>query len=354
MKSKSLMLFTVAAGCGLIAMIGARQLLARNQGSRGDSVPILVARQSINPGVRLTPELVVFKEFPRTHVPEGAVTKEAQYADRALKSRAYPGQPILLAQLGEKGQFGTSVEIPPGMRLATLKVDPTMIHSGIMRPGDRVDVILTYQLNRRGGPKDTRTRTILQYIQVFAMGNQTMGSDLAEKETAAKDVKGITLLVTPIQAQILKYAESKGELHLTLRSVLDKEAVVAEGTDEQQLERLQHELSAEMNEEQVAQAPAAEPVEPQVATQPSFAEFVKGPQPDPQEAARPAKPVWKVEVFQGDDKKVYQFEIDEAVTPTTDDSARETATRLWSSWQRWFSGRGRSAPSEPLTSSATP
>jgi len=248
MKPKSLMLFVVAAGCGLVAMVGAQQWLARNQEHKADQVKVLVARTQIDPGIRLTPDMVVFRDFPKQNVPEGAVLKEEQYTERALKSRAYPGQPILVAQLGEKGQFGTSLEIPEGMRLATLKVDPTMIHSGIMKPGDRVDVVLTYTVQRRGSQPDTRTRTILQYIQVYAMGNHTMRSEPSEKEAPAKDVKGVSLLVTPVQAELLKYAENKGTLHLTLRSILDKAPVLSAGADAEQLEKLQAELFEEMND----------------------------------------------------------------------------------------------------------
>lgn len=353
MKPKSLMLFVVALACGLIAMMGAQQILARHQGPKADQVPVLVARQTIEPGIRLTSELVTFKHFPKANVPEGAVTKEEQYVERALKSRAYPGQPILQVQLGEKGQYGKSVEIPPGMRLATLKVDPTMIHSGIMRPGDYVDVILTYQINRRSGPKDTRTRTILQYIQVFAMGNHTIGSEPSEKETSVKDVKGVTLLVTPIQAQILKFAESKGDLHLTLRSSLDKEAVIAQGTDEQQLERLQQELSAEMAEEQPQPSPPAGE-SPTEKGPPTFAEFVQGEAAEASPPVSSSKPVWKVEVFQGSDKKVFQFEIDQAVTPQTSQTVSPEGKPLWTSLQNWWSGRGSNTQTHELTSSTTP
>ena len=117
----------VAAGCGLVAMIGAQQMLAR--GPKAEMVKVLVARQEIDPGLRLTPDSVVFKEFPKDTVPEGAVTKEEEFAERALKTRGYPGQIILVPQLGEKGQFGTSLQIPEGKRLATLKVDAVGIHS---------------------------------------------------------------------------------------------------------------------------------------------------------------------------------------------------------------------------------
>jgi pilus assembly protein CpaB len=331
MKPKSLMLLAVAAGFGLVAMIGAQQLMARNQGQT-ENVKVLVALSGIDPGVRLNPDLVTFKDFPKDNVPEGAVTKLEEYEERALKTRAYPGQPILIPQLGAKGQFGTSLQIPEGMRLATLKVDPTMIHSGIMKPGDRVDVVLTYQISRRGNVPDIKTRTILQFVQVFAMGNQMVGTEVAAEDTP-KEVKSVSLLVSPVQAELLKYAEKKGTLHLTLRSTLDKAPVISEGADEEQLERLQNELARDMNPE-LAEEGSLPP-------QPSFADFVKR-DPAPAAVVETNKPTWKVQVFQGPDQKTFEFEVEEPETkPAEGQPPGKPTADAWSPLQRWLFGLGK-------------
>lgn len=71
MKPKTLVLLTVAAGCGLLAMLGIQQ--AMQGGQAAAAVPktkVLVAAQDILPGVVLTPELVTFKEMPG-HVRSG-------------------------------------------------------------------------------------------------------------------------------------------------------------------------------------------------------------------------------------------------------------------------------------------
>lgn len=335
MKPKSLMLFAVAAGCGLVAMIGAQQLMARNKGEKTEQVKVLVALSEIDSGVRLTTDLVAFKDFPKENVPEGAVTKEEDYAERALKTRAYPGQPILIPQLGAKGQFGTSLQIPEGKRLATLKVDAVGIHSGIMKPGDRVDIVLTYQIQRRGNAPDIKTRTILQYVQVFAMGNHMIGTEVAE-DNSPREVKSVSLLVSPIQAELLKYAERKGTLHLTLRGTLDKAPVISDGADEEQLERLQNELARDMNPELATEGPAPAP------TQPSFTDFVKHDRA-PAAPVEAQKVTWKIQVFQGQDEKTYEFEEEEPETKPSDaaePSAKPNAD-FWSPLQQWFFGSGK-------------
>jgi hypothetical protein len=174
------------------------------------------------------------------------------------------------------------------------------------------------------------------------MGNQMIGSEAASEEVA-KEVKSVSLLVTPIQAELLKYAEKKGTLHLTLRSTLDKAPVISEGADEEQLERLQNELAREMNPESMEEGP-------QPPQQSSFADFVK------QDAAPPApvdtnKVTWKVQVFQGPDQKTYEFEEVKPETKPTDaaEPADKSSADLWSPVKQWLFGGGRASKTALVT-----
>ena len=88
-------------------------------GNHGQSVEvegsrIYVAAQEIQPG-ELVDETMVKTEFrAKDAIPEGAVTDPKQFHDRALLVRAFPGDLILEAKLGEKGKFGAAATIPPG------------------------------------------------------------------------------------------------------------------------------------------------------------------------------------------------------------------------------------------------
>ena len=68
MKSKQLMLFAVAICCGLVAMIGAQQILSGNKPVEQEMVRILVAKADIGPGVPLNESNVGFKNWPKDNV----------------------------------------------------------------------------------------------------------------------------------------------------------------------------------------------------------------------------------------------------------------------------------------------
>ena len=71
MKSKSLMLLAVAAGCGLIAMLGVQQMLSGGKQPVQPKIRILVAKVDIDPGMPLDKTNVGFKEWPKDAMPVG-------------------------------------------------------------------------------------------------------------------------------------------------------------------------------------------------------------------------------------------------------------------------------------------
>lgn len=228
MKSKSLILLVVAAGFGLVAMFGVMQVINGRPGKE-PTVRVLTAAVDIPSGMPLDEKNVVFKDLPQSAVPSGAVTKEEEYKGKACISRAVAGEIIMTAKLGGEEAITASHQIPKGMRVATVSVDATKSHSGLIRPGDRVDVVCTYEVEDRiARTKSTHVKTVLDYIEVFAVDSVREGR---EGEVAAA-VKNISLLITPDQFQLLKASEDLGELDLSLRNREDKDQTdIAELSD---------------------------------------------------------------------------------------------------------------------------
>lgn len=228
MKMKSMMLLLVAAGFGLVAMLGVMQVL----NGKGDEpmMKVAVAISDIPAGMPLDDTNVGFKEFPQSTVPSGAVTTAEEFAGKALVSRAVPGEVIMSAKLGGADAITASHQIPKGMRVATVSVNATKSHSGLIRPTDRVDVVCTYNvpdpLTRQ---KHTHVKTVLEFIEVFAVDNLRAGRE-GDVENA---VKNVSLIVDPEQFQLLEAAQGLGELNLSLRNREDKEMTqVADLSDE--------------------------------------------------------------------------------------------------------------------------
>ena len=106
---------------------------------------------------------------------------------------------------------GPATRIPPGMRVVTVSVEQTTSHTGMLTPGNRIDVMLTYMARTDDGV-DRNTRTVLQFIEVFAVDRP-----ISEERTT----RNVSVLVTPRQARILLLAQARGNIHLALRSSQD-------------------------------------------------------------------------------------------------------------------------------------
>ena len=218
MKSKTIVLFAFAGICGLVAMLGVRKALSKKE-PEVPMVSVLVAMADLQASNHLNETNSEFKAVPADSVPEDAITDRKQYMDRALKVRVLPGDWITTSKLGEAGETGISVQIPMGMRVVSVSVNQTTSHSGMLTAGNRVDVMLTYNARTETGTIQ-QTRTVLQYIEIFAVDKQIDG---AKANIAEQSARNVSVLATPDQARLLLLAQKKGDIHLALRSNKDTE-----------------------------------------------------------------------------------------------------------------------------------
>lgn len=234
---KSFLLLVMAAGCGLAAMLVLKQFMSDGKPDEQRAIKVLVAKTDIKPKVPLGADLVEFQERPADQVPIGAVQTFEQYDRRALRTAAVKGEVILTSKLGEQGDYDASSEIPPGYRVVTVPITATTSHSGQIRPHDRVDIYVTYQA--KDDPADRiaimKTKLILDYIEVFAMGADRYSDATADDQILAKNA---SLLVTPTQASILMMAENKGEIRLALRPKDDKESATVDPLNEKDFDHI--------------------------------------------------------------------------------------------------------------------
>jgi len=255
MRAKSVLLLMLALGCGLVASIGITQVMAK-RGSpslpSGETEAIFVAVQDIPMGDPITPEALKLEEWPKDKIPPGALTKTEQLEGRRPKSTIVAGMPIVESQLLDSDWSGAPKLIPKGMRVVSVRVTDESGISNLIRPRDRVDVLL-YMRREPGVIMETATRTILQDIQVFAVNDVFLMDDTdAESSINAKTV---SLLVTPSQAEIVTLATALGDIRLALRSLEDKEVVESTGAFPHELD---HSEGSNRDKETLAKASPAE------------------------------------------------------------------------------------------------
>jgi pilus assembly protein CpaB len=237
MSPRSFLVVALALVFGGSAAVGVNSLTQNPQAPRGDVVTVVVAATDVPRGGMLTAELLKTREFPKDLAPAGALTKVDDAVDRAVFIPLTKDDPVLASKLAPKGSGrGMSALIPKGMRAFTIHT-PSIASgvAGFVLPGNRVDVLLTvgdlpdanqaqpalaalYSRRPTGGGSTT---TLLQNVEILAVDQKIEAP--AENKMDARELRSVTLLVTPQHANLLELGQSKGTLHLALRNIEDKE-----------------------------------------------------------------------------------------------------------------------------------
>lgn len=229
MRPKTLILFIVAIGCGLIASIGVSQYMekAKAGGAPGvQTAKIYVATTEISPGEQLDAKNVRLEEWPKDRVPEGAVGDLKELEEKFSRTRMFKGEPILHAKISDKSDINNvEATIPQGYRVVATKVEVSQIAGGLVRPGNRVDLVVF--LRKSAEIPETGTRTILRDVNVFAVDAETERQE--DKQFGSREVRTVSLLVTPKQAESVTLAKELGILSLILRRPGDPVEEIGDG-----------------------------------------------------------------------------------------------------------------------------
>jgi pilus assembly protein CpaB len=173
---------------------------------------IVVAKQALRFGTELNASQLEEVPWPADAMPAGAfakVTDILSQGRRVVLAAIEPNEPVLALKITGPGQRATlSALVKPGMKAVTIRVNDVEGVGGFVLPGDRVDVVLTRQLDKN----QATTEVVLQNTRVLAV-------DQSADERAAKAAvaKSVTLEVTTIEAQKVWLASSVGSLSLLLR-----------------------------------------------------------------------------------------------------------------------------------------
>jgi pilus assembly protein CpaB len=225
-----LMLVMAVVAAGGTAMFarswieGQRANIAAVAAPAEDIYEVLVADMDLAAGSFIKPSQVTWQRWPTDDVPESYVLKGRRKLEEmvgaVVRRGVAAGEPITdgaVVKPGDRGFLAAVLE--PGTRAVSVPITATSGNSGLIFPGDRVDLILTQTLAATENGDVTRrvSETVLEDIRIIAMGADT--SDQPEDGKANEKAKTATLEVTPRQAETVTLVTELGKLSLSLRSL---------------------------------------------------------------------------------------------------------------------------------------
>ena len=176
-------------------------------------VKVLVAKVAMPTGVFIQEEHLLWQIWPDEDVPESYFMEEEVDAEMmqqivgAVVRRGFSaGEPITPKRFISPGDRGfLAAVLRPGYRAIAIRVNATSGVSGLVFPGDRIDIILTHTVSDRTGEEVVERRaseTVLENVRVLAI-DQSVDETSNEPNYA----KNFTLEVTPKQAEMVSLSQ---------------------------------------------------------------------------------------------------------------------------------------------------
>jgi pilus assembly protein CpaB len=173
---------------------------------------IVVAAQPLRFGAELNASVLKEVSWPQEALPAGAFHKINDILTggrRVVLTAIESNEPVLSLKITGAGERATlSALVHAGMKAVTIRVNDVEGVGGFVLPGDRVDVVLTRQIDKGSAT----TEVVLQNARVLAVDQSA-----DERTVKAAVAKSVTIEVSTIDAQKVWLASSVGNLSLLLR-----------------------------------------------------------------------------------------------------------------------------------------
>ncbi len=245
MKNKKLLIAALGIAFITVVLVGGYlNSLEEAYLAGGKKVEILVAKDYIPSATFIEKEMVKVAKIPLQFRQPGALTSLEELMGkrgRNIYSTIVPimlGEQIVATKLSslEKGTR-LSFVIPEGKGAISLGVDKVSGISGLIKAGDRVNLITTFEYEKKN-QLEAKTITLMQNLLVLAVNKQLIGTILPKRkkgkyETAVpnEELRTVTLSVTPQEAEKIIFAAHQGELMLYLKAQGNTETVPVCGTN---------------------------------------------------------------------------------------------------------------------------
>jgi len=191
------------------------------------TIDVLVAAHSMPAGTLMKDEDFIKKAIPSTEVPNGALTDtpdlRAGLRGALLRHYLDAGNIMMTGDVLRPRDRGfLAAVLASGARAISVGVDAISGDGGLIWPGDRVDVILTQELDQKDAPLAKRfvSETVLSDVRVVAVDQSIAQGAVANGDNATgKIARTVTLEVSPEQAERAALAERLGKVILAIRAV---------------------------------------------------------------------------------------------------------------------------------------
>lgn len=192
---------------------------------------VIVAKTDIAPKTTVTADMIKEVSVPKDYIQPNALKDKKNVVGSITRENVVAGEQITSRRLVIAGKsIGFTGIIPKDKRAMTVAVTEESGVAGFPKPGDYVDVVVTFDQKEFGEPV---SQIILQNLLVLATNHEIEGGEsvtaTAGKTTGSTTSKTntVTLAVNPLEAAQLALSDEKGKVRFALRPFLAFDSIAA-------------------------------------------------------------------------------------------------------------------------------
>ncbi len=225
-----LFLALVAGGMAFTAML--RATSAQPVEQTEPRAPVVVVARNVPPRTKIQAADVELAELPISTIPNNAVRSLDEAVGKVTTAELVAGEILLAPRIADLETRGPQVafELQPGKVVMALPASDVMSQSGVLKPGDKVDILVTIRVKQ---PASQATQTqpeevpytfaTLQRVTISAIVMPPEAYTPEEKLNKARfKPQAVLVALDPQDALVLKHLKDTGGIFdLVLRAPED-------------------------------------------------------------------------------------------------------------------------------------
>jgi pilus assembly protein CpaB len=191
------------------------------------TVGYFVAARPLPKGTLARAEDFTVRSVPPERVPAGAIleTPDSKVGLPGSLVRKFvdAGNPVTLRDILRPRDRGFLASVlAPDSRAISIKVNEESGVSGLIRPGDHVDVVLTQMLEKADPARRALSETVLGDVRVIAIDQEIVQGGQPVSAALSKQAQTVSLELTQEQVKKIAVAKQLGTLSLAVRAAVDQ------------------------------------------------------------------------------------------------------------------------------------
>jgi pilus assembly protein CpaB len=191
------------------------------------TVGYFVAARPLPKGTLAREEDFTVRRVPAAEIPAKAILETPDtkigLPGSLVRKFVEAGDPITLQDILRPRDRGFLASVlAPDSRAISIKVDEESGVSGLIRPGDRVDVVLTQVFEKADPARRALSETVLRNVLAIAIDQDIAEGGHAVGTALGKLAQTVSLELTQEQVKKITVAKQLGTLSLVIRAAVDE------------------------------------------------------------------------------------------------------------------------------------